>query len=281
MKKARKKKFDQVIRDFENVLVKRCKPALKRSTNLLKLLRTALKLTKEVMKAEGNTESISDNQAMMHLTSLLSGNRSGIKLNPTKCLDQRWVAPWLYSCQCKRNQRSSVFQAGKSLESKEGRATVQGSQAMSQNDVQTKTIVTQAMKARTGIKVHAAGSGAFISVPEASKMLIQSCFSECPNLTKKNPFDKINGIVRKGPVKLYLLVSVDAARNEGTISTHLTVGFRMLPRLAISCQSSISRSSLDCSAGLLNMAGRVLDSKASLSTSSRHRSSMTRQLNLS
>ena len=152
MKKARKKKFDQMIRDFENVLVKRYKPALKRSTNLLKLLRTALKLTKEVMKAEGNTESISDNQAMMHLTSLLSGNRSGIKLNPTKCLDQRWVAPWLYSCQCKRNQRSSVFQAGKSLESKEGRATVQGSQAMSQNDVQTKTIVTQAMKARTGIR---------------------------------------------------------------------------------------------------------------------------------
>ena len=154
MKKARKKKFDQVIRDFENVLVKRYKPALKRSTNLLKALgaQRALKLTKEVMKAEGNTESISDNRAMMHLTSLLSGNCSGIKLNPTKCLDQRWVAQWLYSCQCKRNQRSSVFQAGKSLESKEGRATVQGSQAMSQNDVQTKRMVTQAMIARTGIK---------------------------------------------------------------------------------------------------------------------------------
>ena len=51
MKKARKKKLDQVIRDFENVLVKRYKPALKRSTNLLKLLRTALKLTKEVTSA--------------------------------------------------------------------------------------------------------------------------------------------------------------------------------------------------------------------------------------
>ena len=151
---------------------------------------------------------------------------------------------------------------------------------MSQNDVHTKTIVTQAMKARTGIKVHAAGSGPFISVPEARQMLIQSCFSECPNLTKENPFDKTDGIVRKGPVKLYLLVLVDAARNEGTISTHLRVGFRMLPRLAISCQSSISRSSLDCGGGLLNMAGRVLDSEASLSTSSRHRSSMTRQLNL-
>ena len=107
---------------------------------------------------------------------------------------------------------------------------------MSQNDVQTKTMVTQAMIARTGMKEHAAGSGPFISVPEARQMLIQSCFSECPNLTKENPFDKTDGIVRKGPVKLYLLVSVHAARNEGTISTHLIVGFRMLPRLAISCR---------------------------------------------
>ena len=108
MKKARKKKFDQGIRDFENVLVDRYKPALKRSANVL--LRTALKLTKGVVKAEGNTESISDNQAMMHLTSLLSVIKALGRIEFNSRTVSRWVAPWLNSCKRNTNETLSFRQ---------------------------------------------------------------------------------------------------------------------------------------------------------------------------